>query len=344
MPRIFYLPDEIAVEVDEGEIILNASRYADIPHTHVCGGAARCSTCRVLVLDGLTNCSEPNSAERAVCQQLCFEPAIRLACQTQIMGDVTVRRLVIDTEDIDAIEQQVSRKTPTMPPQEKKVAILFADIRDFTTLSERLLPYDVMYILNRYFWHMGRVIQSYNGVINNYMGDGLMALFGVNDSEFIIDRAVWAGVKMLTAVEQLNNHFEMLYHQRLRIGIGIHYGNVVIGEVGALSDRRLTAIGDAVNLAARIETANKQLGTRLLISEAVYQQVSDRVVIGQSTRIKLKGKSGEYPLYEVLGLVNSGFLEPTTAIQRSPLSKSRWRRLIQKLWRSIRETLVKFFR
>ncbi len=303
MPHIYYLPDEKRIEVDEGEFILETSLRFKIPHTHVCGGLGRCSTCRVLVVEGLENCGERSSAEKAISEQLHFNPAIRLACQTQVFDDVTVRRLAIDSEDLEIINDEMKGKVvPNTIDQEKYIAILFADIRGFTTFSEKVLPYDVIYVLNRYFRKMGRVISRHDGMINNYMGDGLMALFGVKNSELAAEQAVRAAIEMLEAMEEFNPHLEMLYQQRLQIGIGIHYGSVVIGEVGASDNKRVTAIGDAVNLASRIESANKLVGTNLLVSESVYAQVREQVIVNQSYSVQLPGKSGEYPLYEIVGI------------------------------------------
>lgn len=331
MPKISYFPDDVSIEVDEGEILLNASKLADIPHMHLCGGAARCSTCRVLVLDGLANCSEPSRAEQAVRQQLCFQRSMRLACQMQVLGDVTVRRLVVDPDDAEAATQQMKHRDPIMPAEEKHLAILFADIRDFTPLAEQLLPYDVMYLLNRYFQALGRVVQAHGGMINNYMGDGFMALFGIHEGDrHVADHAIVAAVEMLEAMEKLNEHIAMLYHRRLEIGIGLHYGSVVVGNVGVAEDQRITAIGDAVNFAARIESANKVLGSHLLISDAMYNHVRDRVQVGRQTRLELKGKQGEYCLHEVLGLTNASI--PDARDARSPhSSRSLWQR-IKRIW------------
>ncbi len=107
---------------------------------------------------------------------------------------------------------------------------------------------------------------------------------------------------MLDELEQLNPHLETLYNQRLRLGVGIHYGCPVIGYGGAPGNQQLTAIGDAVNLASRIESANKQLGTQLLISDATYQQVCQQVQAQPPVAVPLPGKSGEYLLYEILGM------------------------------------------
>ncbi len=322
MPHIHYLPDEKRIEVDEGEFILEASLRFKIPHTHVCGGLGRCSTCRVLVIEGLENCGERNSAERAISEQLHFTPTIRLACQTQVFDDVTVRRLAIDTEDLEIINDEIKGKVvPNTIDCEKHIAILFADIRGFTSFAEKLLPYDVIYVLNRYFRKMGQVINRHDGMINNYMGDGLMALFGLKNTQQAAEQAVRAALEMIEAMEKFNPHLEMLYQQSLQIGIGIHYGSVVIGEVGASDNKRVTAIGDAVNLASRIEAANKLTGTTLLISESVHTQVKEQVIVNQSHSVQLPGKSGQYLLYEVVG-ISFPCVSPETrpsVIQTSPL-------------------------
>lgn len=332
MPKVSYLPDNISIEVEEGEFLLNASKLADIPHLHLCGGAARCSTCRVAVLEGLTNCSEPNRAEQAIRQQLYFQGSMRLACQTQVLGDVTVRRLVIDTEDAEAIAHQIKRKQAPAPAEEKYLAILFADIRGFTVLAEQLLPYDVMYVLNRYFQAMGRVVQAHGGIINNYMGDGFMALFGVvGEDPHMADRAVMAAVEMLEVMKSLNDHIYTLYHRRLEIGIGVHCGFVVVGQVGAEEDQRLTAIGDPVNVAARIESVNKDLGSRLLISDEMYVRVRDRVRVGQQVCLELKGKQGKYLLHEILGITHAYLPENTVSSLATSPQPSLWQRLKQ-LW------------
>jgi adenylate cyclase len=303
MPRICYLPDDTIVDVEEGDLILDTSLQAGIPHLHVCGGAARCSTCRVLVLEGVENCGDRNAAEQAIAKRLRLDPSVRLACQTQILGDITVRRLALDAEDVESIRAQVQGKAdPEFIGQEKLVAILFADLRRFTSLSETLLPYDVIDLLNRYFRRMGTAIENNGGTINNYMGDGLMALFGMNDSRWAAERAVRAGLDMIEALETLNPYVEALYHRKLEIGIGIHYGGVVIGEVGAMDNRRQTAIGDAVNFASRIESANKEVGSNLLVSEEVYNCVRDQVKVKQCVHVQLKGKSGDYPLYEIVAI------------------------------------------
>jgi len=304
MPYIHYLPDEKDVEANAVETILQASLRSGIPHTHVCGGHARCSTCRVLILEGPDYCAPRNAKERAMAERLRFSPMIRLACQTQITGDVKLRRLVLDADDVEVTSQLGGAGTTSgAVGQERLVTILFADIRGFTPFAEALLPYDVVHVLNRYFYLMGQVINRHGGYIDNYMGDGLMALFGVENPDGAALRAVTAGLEMLAAVEKLKPYLASLYKKDFEIGIGVHSGEVVVGAVGAADGKRVTAIGDAVNLASHIESANKTIGTRFLISDDTYVQVSEHIQVGQRVHIALPGKSGGYTLYEVTELL-----------------------------------------
>lgn len=303
MPIITYSADKRSVESEEGETILQTSLRLGIPHTHVCGGNARCSTCRVIILEGLENCCERNSREQALASRLHFTPQIRLACQTLITGPVTLRRLVRDEADVELTSQLTPDKTPITAGEEKKIAILFADIRKFTAFSEPLPPYDVIHVLNRYFDQMGKVINRNGGYIDNYMGDGLMALFGVEHPEEATLRAVKAGLEMIEAVEQLRPYLESIYATGFQIGIGVHYGEVVLGSIGAKDARRMTAIGDAVNLASRIEQANKEYGTLLLVSEHAYGEIRQQARVGREfADTVIEGKSGRYKLYEIVGL------------------------------------------
>lgn len=177
MTHIHYLPDDIQVTTRTGKTILTTSLEAGIPHTHICGGNARCSTCRVAILEGLEHCLPRNSNERALAERLSFPPTIRLACQTRITSDVKVRQLVLDDDDVQITSQINRGAVPGSIGEEKHLAILFADIRGFTTFAAALPPYDVIHALNRYYQQMDHAISRYGGEIDNYMGDGLLALF-----------------------------------------------------------------------------------------------------------------------------------------------------------------------
>lgn len=300
MPRIDILPDGTETDAAEQEPILQALLRCGVPHAHVCGGKARCSTCRVLVLEGLENCSPRTPKEQRIAEKLRFPPNIRLACQTHISGPVKIRRLIIDDEDIEFNSLSIVENNSAFVGVEKGIFILFADIQGFTAFAETLMPYDVVHVLNRYFNLMGKVIRHYRGYINAYMGDGLMALFETEDPASEASQAIRAGLAMLSEVEKLRPYLEDLYQRSFDIRIGLHYGQVVTGALGALGDRKETVIGDAVNVASRIETVNKQAGTRFLVSEVIYSLVKERLRIGKCLEVDLPGKSQVYTLYEVI--------------------------------------------
>lgn len=302
MPNVFYILEKQTIAAHPAETLLQASLRAGIPHAHACGGTARCSTCRVVIVEGLEACIARNDLEQKLADRLHLTPEVRLACQTTIRDDVKLRRLVLDEKDLQLTDQRAAGAAPTSAGEEKRLAVLFSDIRGFTPFAEALPPFDVVHVLNRYFNDMGLVINRNGGQIDNYMGDGLMALFGMQDENGAPLNAVKAGLDMLAAMELLQPYLEAIYSGSFHIGIGIHYGEVVVGAIGAQSLKRVTAIGDAVNLASRIEAANKHAGTRLLISQETYHQVKDRVTIGKTTNATLPGKKGEYTLYEVIAL------------------------------------------
>jgi adenylate cyclase len=299
MPKIQFLPDGKEIEAKDDETILQAALRAEIPLAHICGGNARCSTCRVVILEGMTNTQPRNDAEKKIADLLNFDPSVRLACQTIATGNIKLRRLVMDDEDLEMSSLFIQGVEPGDTGIEKNVLILFLDIQGFTAYSEALLPYDVIHVLNRFFNQMGEVIKKYEGEINTYMGDGFMALFEAKDPEEGALRAIRAGLEMLAKVSGLQPYLEELYNKIFHIRMGLHYGHVVAGTVGAHGSRKMTVIGDSVNFASRIEAANKKAGTRFLISEETYALVKDRVQVGKQVSLVIPGKTGKYRLYEV---------------------------------------------
>ena len=302
MPKIDYTTDGKVIEVKDSANILASSINNDIPHFNICRGNGRCSTCRVIILEGIENCSPRNELENKISMKLNFDNNIRLACQTNVKGDIKLRRLVLDDEDIKLTCQISNAFNSDSAGIEKKVVILFADIRNFTSFSEKVFPYDVIHFLNRYFMKMGEVVNRNNGYIDNYIGDGLLALFGTDDTKDPCYDAVKCGIDMLRTADKISEYMDSFFNAKLEIGIGIHYGEAVIGTIGSCNKRQKTVIGDSVNYASRIESANKELDTYFLVSEDVYQNVKNRVDIGKVSAIKLKGKTGDHKLYEIVNI------------------------------------------
>jgi adenylate cyclase len=300
MALIEYQNDGEFDEKDLNLTLLEMSLKHGIPHMHVCGGTARCSTCRVMVLEHPENVLPRNGLEQRLVARKGLEDNIRLACQTRVTGPVKLRRLALDDQDADlaiAVPQETSGR-------EARIAVMFSDIRDFTVFSERHLPYDTIHILNRYFYQMGEAILHNNGYIDKYMGDGIMALFGVdnNNPEQNCYNAVNAGLEMLYELDKLNSYLRKAFECDFKIGIGIHFGEVILGELGHPDRRSITVIGDVVNTASRIESSTKTYGIPLLISDSVRYQLRDRIDTGKIIDAALKGKTGMHKLYEVVKL------------------------------------------
>lgn len=306
MPRIYVLPDRRHVEASASESVLAACLRAGIPHTNECRGHARCSTCRVAIVEGLEFCSPRGEAEEALAGRLQFEERIRLACQTTITDDVTLRRLILDARDAELTDQTEELAVPGAVGEERQIAILFVDIRNSTAFAETVPPFDVIHVLRRFYHQVETAVFGHGGQVASYMGDGLMALFDAEDPGDAVRHAVSAGLEMLASVKRdLRPYVKRHFRSEFRIGVGVHCGPAVVGTIGTRGLERITAIGDAVNVAQRVEDANKRAGTEFLVSDAVFAQVQGQVRAGRAITVELAGKSGEYTLHEVLGVGRS---------------------------------------
>ncbi len=289
------------VKTTSSTTILQASLGAGIPHTHVCGGRARCSTCRVIVTAGLDRCRPRNDAESSLARVKGFSPDVRLACQTTVLGDVTLRRLVLDDADIQAAVRE-GRTDPVDVGREREVTIMFCDVRSFTAFAERALPYDVIHILNRYYETIGAIIDRHGGYIDKYMGDGIMAIFGL-DRTVEGDHArlaISAARDMALALPEFNRYLTSHFNHSFRIGIGVHTGTVILGSLGFHKKKEYTALGDTVNTASRIEAYTKEAGTSILVSQRTYDRVRDDFRWGKRFTTEVKGKEEHLQLHELV--------------------------------------------
>ena len=293
-------PDRADVPVSPGQTLLEAMLAANLPLAHACGGNARCSPCRVRIETGAEQCESRPADELAMAERLGFDDDTRLACRTRLRGDVDVRRLVIDAEDMALATRPADSAGARAVGREATLTLMFTDVADFTPLSEVLPPYDVIHLLNRWFTAAGEVVTRFGGRIDNYMGDGFFAVFGDSeDSVTDVLDSVRAGLELVSVAADVSRYAESIYGRPFGVRVGIHRGQVVVGGLGAASLVRETVIGDAVNVAARIEAANKPAGTRLLVSDAVADLVRGRVTFGKSVDAELKGKVGAHRLHEV---------------------------------------------
>lgn len=272
-----------------GATILETSRLAGIPHAAVCGGRGRCSTCRIRIGAGLEALPPPSELEAKVLKRVGAPDNVRLACQTVPTVDMEITPLLPPNQT--SVEDTGARPD-YLAGQERDIVVLFADIRGFTQLSEQRLPYDTVFILNRYFSEMGHAIESAGGRIDKFIGDGIMALFGIDRGiEFGARNAIVAARLMGENLKRLNESLAADLDEPLRIGIGIHGGPAIVGELGYRDTRGLTAVGDTVNTASRLEALTKEHGVQLIISESVITSAGISLEAGEQAEVTARGRA-----------------------------------------------------
>ena len=317
MPSVYILPDQQLVECGTAEAVLRAALRAGVPFAHACGGHASCSTCRVVVVEGWAACGERTAKERVIAERLGFGPEFRLACQTRVSAPVTMRRLVLDDTDVssptsvpDRDGRPADRRAgcsaagvavrPRPIGQEVRAAVLFADIRGFTAFAEALLPYDVLHVLQRHLRDVTARRRAPWWRRHELHGRRHHGPVRSRAPRIIEPRAVRAGLAMLAEADRRRPQLEELYGRSFDLNVGLHHGSAIVGSVWG-GPASVTAIGDTVNLASRIEQANKIHGTRFLMSEATFGELGDDVIVGRTFSCELPGKAGEHTLIEVLG-------------------------------------------
>jgi adenylate cyclase len=263
--RIIY-PDGRAVRIPKGLSVLDASRRGGIPHASICGGRARCTTCRVRVLLGSESLAPPSPAEIRVLAPLGADRAVRLACQLKPVADISVWPLMPPA----ATMRDQDQLNVTETGAERFVAILFVDIRSSTQLVESRLPYDVVFILNRFFEAVGSAIIAAGGTPNQFICDGMMAIFG---TETDAARACRQGLEAARLIDwhlaEMNRALANELQQPIGFGIGVHAGEVIIGTMGYREHAQMTAIGEAVHIASRLQDLTKEYDCQLVVSETV---------------------------------------------------------------------------
>jgi adenylate cyclase len=247
-----------------GATVLETLRANGIPHASVCGGRARCTTCRIRVTDGLDALPEPAGLEAAALARIGASGSVRLACQVRPAADIAVMPLL--AADASAADGLVHGG---MEGSERQVTVMFIDLRGSTTLGEAKLPYDVLFILNQFFNELTKALDSTGGHYSNFTGDGLMALYGLDALEPGIgaEQALRGASEMLLRLDQLNAKLKADLKSPLRIGIGIHIGDAIVGALGPPGSQIVTAIGDTVNTTARLESLSKDYDCAIILSQ-----------------------------------------------------------------------------
>ncbi|MEM9733608.1 MAG: adenylate/guanylate cyclase domain-containing protein [Pseudomonadota bacterium] len=265
--------DGPVISYPHGPSLLEMSQLSNVPHASVCGGRGRCSTCRVRVLEADPPLEPPSDGEQQVLNRVRAAADVRLACQIRPQGTVRVIRLLPP----DTTVRRADALNPFATGRERQVAVLFADLRDFTRTAEQRLPYDVVYLINQFSRTMGQAVEAHGGRIDKFMGDGFMALFGLNTTaEEASLQALQTAQTMTQRLVALNDHLANDLDQPLRMGMGLHTGSVILGDMGYGPARGLTAIGDTVNIASRLESATKEQRCALCVSKATVEMAGLR--------------------------------------------------------------------
>jgi adenylate cyclase len=258
--------DGRSVRILRGTSVLEASRNARVPHVSVCGGRGRCSTCRTRIGGDPDQLPAASDSEQAVLLRMNLPPNVRLACQLRPQCDLIVTPLLAAAGARRAMSGDLQSGT------EREIVVMFCDLRGFTALSEKRLPFDTVFLLNSYFAEMGQAIEQAGGRIDKFIGDGIMALFGIDTGPAAAARqALNAAAGMSRGIDRLNLTLVDDLPRPLRIAIGVHSGPVVLGEMGHGSVMSLTAIGDTVNMASRLEGLAKEFQAELVVSERIQE-------------------------------------------------------------------------
>ncbi len=283
-----------------GATVLETMNANGVKHASVCGGRARCSTCRVRILRQAANAiAPPADDEQRVLQRLKLPPNVRLACQLRPAADIQCEALL--PPDVTMAEALAGGNFTA--GYEVELTVMFADLRGFTSLSENRLPFDVVYLLNQYFESMGKAIEAEGGTIDKFIGDGIMATFGDAEGASAEDCGARAALRAATTMgmrlEEMNARLKNDLPEPLNIGIGLHTGPVIKGTMGYGSASQITVIGDTVNTTSRIESATKEHAAQLLFTDNVGAMAGITADDYATARIQVRGRQEPLDVYVI---------------------------------------------
>ena len=271
-----------------GLSLLEALREARISHASVCGGRARCTTCRVRVGSGLEALPAPNDLEARALARIHARPDVRLACQLYPTSDLAITPLVMTNQSLAS-----TLHSGGVQGHEEYVVAMFVDMRGSTDLGERVLAYDVVFILNRFFTELSSALAATHGHYAQFAGDGLMALYGLEPGrkQNACRDALAGAADMFRRVGKLNQLLQQEFGESVNMGIGIHGGDAIVGSMGPPRTPLLTAVGDNINIAARLEAKTKELGSDLVISTQTLDAGGIAYDAAAVREIELRGRN-----------------------------------------------------
>ena len=278
-----------------GQTLLEIIRNHSIPHASLCGGRGRCTTCRVRIDEGGSTLEKPSELEQQALNRIGAAPNVRLACQTRPLLPLKITPLMPPDLNVDSEWREGG-----VSGEERDVVALFVDLRGSSRISEKHMPYDVLFILNRFFLEMSEALKESHGHYAQFEGDGLLALYGLERglAQGCHD-ALRGAIGMQAKIAQLNRQLSNQLEEPLRIGIGIHCGQAIVGTMGPPTSPNYSAVGDCVNAAARLESSTKELDCVLVVSNDVVRNAGADLGQFASRQISLRGKQQSVSVYLV---------------------------------------------
>lgn len=277
-----------------GQSLLETLREAGIPHASVCGGRARCTTCRVRVGRGPVPLPPPSALETHALQRIDAAPDVRLACQLRPQRDIRITPLLPANA---GVTQAMVRESQG---RERAVAVMFVDLRESSRLGEERLPYDVFFILNRFFAELSDALDETGGYYSTFNGDGLMALYGMSTGLKQGCRdAMHGAMAIAVRLERINAALASELREPLRAGISIHAGEAIVGTMGPPAHPILSALGDTVNVAARLEVETKSHGCALVVSRSCADAADVDLAAFPEFTVRVRGRDQPVSYYVI---------------------------------------------
>jgi adenylate cyclase len=285
--------------IGPGATVLETLRENGIAHAGVCGGRARCTTCRVRVLKGLEELPAPEPMEAKALARIDATMGVRLACQIRPTSDISVVPLL--AADASAADGSVKGG---LEGSERLITVMFVDLRDSTALSESRMPYDVLFVLNQFFYEMTQALATTGGHYSQFTGDGLMALYGLREQDTATGPAdaLRGAREMLLRLDKLNHQLYSEMSQPLRIGIGIHFSEAIVGTMGPPGSRIITAIGDVANTCARLEGLTKEYDCPVIVSRRAAEVAGLNVGDLALHEVQVRGRAAMVEFYALRDL------------------------------------------
>jgi class 3 adenylate cyclase len=227
---------------------------------------------------------------------------------------------------LDVVRKLIKTGTPlTLGVEQRSMTVLFADLRDFSTLAEQVAPNDLLAQLSVYFEAVSHAIAEESGTVDKFIGDGVMAFWGApayRDDHVL--RACCGAMRAVRRMQKINADWSKQGRPELHLRIGLHCADVLVGNVGSSERMSYTVMGDGVNVAARLEGTNKTFGTTICISDSVLNAVASEIVARPLRHVQVKGRTQDFMIYELLGMTNSTDPELEVRADDRRLSEMTW--------------------